>query len=220
MRAARRWSASGAGGAGAAAAAAAARRWLRFWTATSEASHAAFMPLDLRSIALGVVELALTPRDQSKAAWPADLPATVEALAAAFDAFVAGLASSPALTGAASAAAKVKVVADAVWSKLQKGYSKDLQHAQVGRRCTFCRCVWHVERVAGASLVNKRPSGRMMLAQNWQDMRGTHCKSMLPRALFAARVQLCRRAQWRRGGREEAAGLCRRGDHRVQVPAG
>ena len=115
------------------------RRWLRFWTATSDASHAAFMPLDLRSIALGVVELALTPRDQSKAAWPADLPATVEALAAAFDAFVAGLASSPALVGAAAAAAKVKVVADAVWSKLQKGYSKDLQHAQVGRRCT-CRC--------------------------------------------------------------------------------
>lgn len=82
-----------------------------------------------------MVELALTPRDQSKAAWPAELPATVEALAAAFDAFVEGVASSPALAGAASAAAKVKAVADAVWGKLQKGYSKDLQHAQVGCAC-------------------------------------------------------------------------------------
>ncbi|KAI7841369.1 hypothetical protein COHA_004987 [Chlorella ohadii] len=94
------------------------------------AADAGSSSVERLSIALGVVELALTPRDQSKAAWPADLPATVEALAAAFDAFVAGLASSPALVGAAAAAAKVKVVADAVWSKLQKGYSKDLQHAQ------------------------------------------------------------------------------------------
>ena len=83
------------------------------------------------SIALGAVELALTPRDQSKASWPADLPATVDSLAAVFDGFVEGLAGSPALAGAPSPAAKVKAVADAVWAKLQKGYSKDLQHAQV-----------------------------------------------------------------------------------------
>lgn len=93
------------------------------------------------SIALGAVELALTPRDQSKAVWPADLPATVDSLAAAFDGFVATLASSPALAAEASAAAKVKAVADAVWAKLQKGYSKDLQHAQVG--CPLgCRDLW------------------------------------------------------------------------------
>lgn len=95
-----------------------------------------FTPSPLCSIALGAVEVALTPRDQSKAAWPADLPATVEALAAAFDAFVDGVAGNPALAGAPSAAAKVKAVADAVWAKLQKGYSKDLQHAQVGGRST------------------------------------------------------------------------------------
>lgn len=87
------------------------------------------------SIALGVVELALTPRDQSKAAWPADLPAQVDSLAAAYDAFAEELSASPALAAAASTAAKVKAVADAVWGKLVKGsYSKDLPHAQVGPR--------------------------------------------------------------------------------------
>lgn len=89
-----------------------------------------------RSIALGAVELALTPRDQAKTAWPADLPATVDRLAAAFDQFVDELSASPALAAAPSPAAKVKAVADAVWSKLVKGsYSKDLPHAQVGGQC-------------------------------------------------------------------------------------
>lgn len=76
------------------------------------------------------MEVALTQRDAIKRAWPSDLPAAVDALAAAFDGFVAQLAASPALAG--PPAAKVKAVADAVWSKLNKGsYSKDLQHAQV-----------------------------------------------------------------------------------------
>ena len=79
-----------------------------------------------------MVELALTPKDAAKQAWPANLPAAVEQMAAAFDAFVAELAASPALAAPQPAAAKVKAVADAVWAKLQKGsYSKDLQHAQV-----------------------------------------------------------------------------------------
>ena len=79
------------------------------------------------------MELVLTPKDESKREWPQDLPATVDCLAAAFDQFAEELAGAPALCAAPSAAAKVKAVADAVWSKLQKGsYSKDLQHAQVG----------------------------------------------------------------------------------------
>lgn len=51
----------------------------------------------------------------------------------AFDGFVAELARSAALAAAPTPATKVKAVADAVWSRLNKGsYSKDLQHAQVG----------------------------------------------------------------------------------------
>lgn len=84
------------------------------------------------------MEVALTQRDAAKRAWPADLPATVDALVAVFDGFVAQLATSPALAG--PPAAKIKAVADAVWSKLNKGsYSKDLQHAQVGGALTTAR---------------------------------------------------------------------------------
>ena len=95
------------------------------------------------SIALGAVELSLTPKDASKQKWPADLPGTVNQLAAAFEAYVGELAGSGMLQAEAAPAAKVKAVADAVWSKLNKGYSKDLQHAQVGS-CAFvmlfCQC--------------------------------------------------------------------------------
>jgi hypothetical protein len=78
-----------------------------------------------------VVEHSLTPRDESKQVWPSDLPGTVAALDAAFEAWVGDLAGAPALAAANSPAAKVKAVADAVWSRLNKGaFSKDLQHAQ------------------------------------------------------------------------------------------
>ncbi|KAL4859226.1 Acyl-coenzyme A oxidase [Chlorella vulgaris] len=82
------------------------------------------------SIALGAVELSLTSKDVSKQQWPQDLQATVQELDAAFEQWVGDVTTNAALTAAPSTAAKVKAVADAVWSKLNKGYSKDLQHAQ------------------------------------------------------------------------------------------
>jgi hypothetical protein len=83
-----------------------------------------------RSIALGAVELSLTSKDVSKQQWPQDLQATVQELDAAFEQWVGDVTTNAALTAAPSTAAKVKAVADGVWSKLNKGYSKDLQHAQ------------------------------------------------------------------------------------------
>jgi hypothetical protein len=77
--------------------------------------------------------MALTPKDATKRQWPRDLPSAVAQLEAAFDAIVDGLAApGGCLLACPSPAAKVKAVADAVWSKLTKGsYSKDLLHAQV-----------------------------------------------------------------------------------------
>lgn len=159
------------------------------------------------SIALGAVELALTAKDATKRAWPADLPSHVEALAASFDGFVEELAAAAPLAAAPSAAAKVKAVADAVWSRLTKGsFSKDLPHAQVlpGLPCPVvlawpCECGWHTARQAF-------PDTRM---------------PSRPRT-SAARLLLCRcaAAQRRPAGREAAARLRRRGHHDIRAVPG
>ena len=80
----------------------------------------------LLSIVLGALEAPLSRKDAE--AWPEDLPEQVQRHVAAFAAWVE---ASPAwLDGGAAGPAKVKAIADAVWSKLQKGFSKDVLHAQ------------------------------------------------------------------------------------------
>ena len=92
------------------------------------------------SIALGAVELSLTPKDASKQKWPADLPGTVNQLAAAFEAYVGELAGSVMLQAEAAPAAKVKAVADAVWSKLKQGIQQG-PAARAGWQLRFRRVV-------------------------------------------------------------------------------
>lgn len=80
------------------------------------------------SIALGLVEEALTQRDPAERQWPAALPAQVAAATEAFDAFVAEQRKK--LQELSDARAKVKALADAVWGHLTGSNSKDVLHVQ------------------------------------------------------------------------------------------
>ena len=83
------------------------------------------------SLALGAVEAALTARVPAQRLWPTALPSSVAALLADFDRWVDDLAAQLAHGATLTARAKITAVADAVWKRLQKGYAKDLLHAQV-----------------------------------------------------------------------------------------
>lgn len=80
----------------------------------------------LLSIVLGALEAPLSRKDAE--AWPEDLPEQVQRHAESFAAWLE--ASTAWLDGGAAGPAKIKAMADAVWSKLQKGFSKDVLHAQ------------------------------------------------------------------------------------------
>ena len=87
----------------------------------------AFPDIAQISVALGVVETALTSKDELDRNWPIDVPNQTEDCLSAFQLFVSEQAAATA--NITDPRLKIKTIADAVWAKLTSS-SRDVLHAQ------------------------------------------------------------------------------------------